>query len=172
MEVEPGCHPVAFDEWNRYRTLANLESPHLGLESQHLLPIQGQLDFLRRKLFPTQIAQTPQGHLFGHDASGRPETDALKLHCHAALAKGLEKAILETFRDTHLVEVGSQSDDHSQDQVDEPSPDPKESPWPSPTGPDRTSSRTILRIRAVGRVHGFVSLEVTGGALNQEPMYS
>jgi hypothetical protein len=88
------------------------------------------------------------------------------------LAKGLEKPVLETFGDAHLVQIGSESDDDSQDQIDDPSPDPKESSWPSSTRPDRASSRTILRIRAVGGVHGFVSLEVAGGALNQDPMYS
>ena len=172
MEVKTGCHPVALNEWDGDRPPADLESPHLGLEGQHRAPIQSQLNFLRRKLLPAQVAQAAKGHLFGHDAPGRPKTDALKLHGHSPLSQGLEKAVLETLGDAHLVQVGSQSDNHGQNQIDAAPPDPKEASWPGFTGPDRPSSRTMLRIRAVDRVHGFVSLEVVGGALNQGPMYS
>ena len=114
MEVKTGCHPIALDQWDRDRPTADLESPHLGLEGQHLTPIQSQLNFLRRKLLPTEVAQTAQGHLFGHDAPGCPETDAFKLHGHSPLSKGLEQAVLETLGNANLVQVGSQSDDQSQ----------------------------------------------------------
>ena len=114
MEVKTGCHTVALDEWDRDRPAADLESPHLGLEGQHLTPIQSQLNFLRRKLLPAEVAQTAEGHLFGHDAPGCPETDALKLHGHSPLSKGLEQAVLEALGNADLVQVGSQSDDQSQ----------------------------------------------------------
>ena len=172
MEVEPGSHPVALDEWDGDRTFANLESPHLGLEGQHRAPIQGQLDFLCRELFPTQVAQTAQSHLLGHNAPGRPETDALKLHRHASFPERLEKAILETFGDTHLVQVQPKAHHEGDEQVNKPTRETEQATRPGSTGPDGPRRREALGIRTLWRFHGLVSLGVTGGALNQGPMYS
>ena len=172
MQIESRRHPVAFDEGNRYRTFPNPQSPHLRLEGQHLLPIQGQLDFLGCESLPAQIAQTPQRHLFSHDAPGRTETDALELHRHAAFPERLEKAILEALRNTHLIQVQPKAHHEGDEQVNKSTCETEQPTRPGSTGPDGPRRREALGICTLWGFHGLVSLGVTGGALNQGPMYS